>query len=171
MFTASKQNTCASASCWNWCSLATKKNMWSQTGSACVFQHWVMGVLFVTSQRDHFQKPKIYSLESGASKESKKKWLFFLVHSPASGRYWGQRTSVGPFCIIYDAERKTWPSHGMWCANPSPLECGACCLPSGSRRIFFFLRSDRCKPAQEDLRNLVPRHRRAASDMVWRLQS
>lgn len=48
------------------------------TGSACVFQHWVMGVLFVTSQRDNFQKPKIYSLESGASKESKKKLTFLL---------------------------------------------------------------------------------------------
>lgn len=107
------------------------------TGSACVFQHWVMGVLFVTSQRDNFQNLKSTPWKAALARKVKKKRLFFFVHWPARGRYWGQKTLAGEFCIIHDAERKTWPSHGMRCANPSPLECSACCLPSGSRKIFF----------------------------------
>lgn len=136
MFTASKQNTCASASCWNWCSLATKKTCGPNRLGMCLPTLGNGGALCDIT-KGSFPKPTIYSLESGASKESKKIWLFFFVHWPASGRYWGQKTLAGEFCIIYDAECKTWPSHGMWCANPSPLECGACCLPSGSRKTSF----------------------------------
>lgn len=52
------------------------------TGSACVFQHWVMGVLFVTSQRDNFQNLKSTPWKAALARKvkKKKKRLFFFVH-------------------------------------------------------------------------------------------
>lgn len=43
------------------------------TGSACVFQHWVMGVLFVTSQRDNFQNLKSTPWKAALARKVKKK--------------------------------------------------------------------------------------------------
>lgn len=165
VLTASTQNTCVSCTLWT----TTKKIHVASPGLACVLQH---GKLWRSLWHHKWHQVVIIIKSTLWCKKTEvKRSLFFYggVHWPSSGRYWGRKTLwISESSIIHNLTECDAQILGGYIA--ASVASGVAAgqekkkSPPSTQINSNLLR-------EGDLRDLLPRRRRAASDMVWRLQS